>query len=467
MRNYESNSYDADLFADALLNQTDIRNNNNKFYIIQLLNSSNNYFVWTRWGRVGADGQSNLDSFSSVDDAVKSFCKKFTDKTRNRWENRDSFEKIPGKYFLLERDTGDESDDETESTVAAAPEKMAKVPDSTLPPSVQSLMNLIFNMDMMTRTMVEIGFDAKKMPLGKLSKTTIEKAYKVLARISQQIDQSNPLTLMDMSSEFYTIIPHDFGRRKPPVIDTPHALKNKLEMLQALGDIEIASQLLATTAAQCTQNPVDLHYKSLKAAISPIDAKSAEFQLVNTYLQTTHAETHGQFSLSLEDLYEVERSEETDRFKKIHNRQLLWHGSLLTNFVGILSQGLRIAPPEAPVSGYMFGKGIYFADMASKSANYCRVNRGVGILLLCEVALGHTLKLHQADYDGPVSCKKANCHSVHGKGRSAPDPSQHVKHPADPDLLVPCGKASKSADPNCALLYNEFIVYDVAQVKIR
>jgi hypothetical protein len=52
------------------------------------------------------------------------------------------------------------------------------------------------------------------------------------------------------------------------------------------------------------------------------------------------------------------------------NRQLLWHGSRLTNWVGILSQGLRIAPPEAPVTGYMFGKGVYFADLSSKSANY-------------------------------------------------------------------------------------------------
>ena len=34
-------------------------------------------------------------------------------------------------------------------------------------------------------------------------------------------------------------------------------------------------------------------------------------------------------------------------------RMLLWHGSRLTNWVGILSQGLRIAPPEAPVTGYM------------------------------------------------------------------------------------------------------------------
>ena len=60
-------------------------------------------------------------------------------------------------------------------------------------------------------------------------------------------------------------------------------------------------------------------------------------------------------------------------FKKLHNRMLLWHGSRTTNYAGILSQGLKIAPPEAPVTGYMFGKGIYFADMVSKSANYCQV----------------------------------------------------------------------------------------------
>lgn len=41
-------------------------------------------------------------------------------------------------------------------------------------------------------------------------------------------------------------------------------------------------------------------------------------------------------------------------------------------------------------TGYMFGKGIYFADMSSKSANYCCTSRTapVGLMLLCEVALG-------------------------------------------------------------------------------
>ena len=69
---------------------------------------------------------------------------------------------------------------------------------------------------------------------------------------------------------------------------------------------------------------------------------------------------------------------------------LLWHGSRLTNFVGILSEGLKIAPYEAPMTGYMFGKGIYFADVVSKAANYCLPSRinNVGLMLLCEVALG-------------------------------------------------------------------------------
>ena len=39
----------------------------------------------------------------------------------------------------------------------------------------------------------------------------------------------------------------------------------------------------------------------------------------------------------------------------------------------------------------MFGKGIYFADMVSKSANYCFTSSSddTGLLLLCEVALGN------------------------------------------------------------------------------
>lgn len=144
---------------------------------------------------------------------------------------------------------------------------------------------------------------------------------------------------------------------------------------------------------------------------------------------------------------------------------LLWHGSRLTNFVGILSQGLRIAPPEAPVTGYMFGKGVYFADMVSKSANYCCTNplNPEGLLLLCEVALGDTHDLFNADYN--ASNLPHGKHSTKGVGRNYPPRTSYV----DLDgVQVPIGKPIKDTSAqNYALQYNEYIVYDVKQVRLK
>lgn len=139
-------------------------------------------------------------------------------------------------------------------------------------------------------------------------------------------------------------------------------------------------------------NELDSNYLRLKTDIKPVDKKSELYQKLIKYVQNTHATTHNNYRLEVEEIFRLDKEEENARYTKdIPNKQLLWHGSRLTNFVGILSQGLRIAPPEAPVTGYMFGKGVYFADMVSKSANYCCTSKtnNTGLMLLCEVALGN------------------------------------------------------------------------------
>ena len=84
---------------------------------------------------------------------------------------------------------------------------------------------------------------------------------------------------------------------------------------------------------------------------------SAEYKLLCEYVANTHGKTHTNYKLEVEDILEIKREGEAQRFEpSIGNRHLLWHGSRLSNFMGIISQGLRIAPPEAPVTGYMFGK---------------------------------------------------------------------------------------------------------------
>ncbi|KRZ74364.1 Poly [ADP-ribose] polymerase 1 [Trichinella papuae] len=174
--------------------------------------------------------------------------------------------------------------------------------------------------------------------------------------------------------------------------------------------------------------------------------------------------------LNTEDLlkiFSVDRSGEFERyaeFKKLHNRMLLWHGSRLSNFVGIISQGLRIAPPESLISGHMFGKGIYFADMVSKSANYCNATTEdpYGLLLLCEVALGDMHELTEPEFLTKLPRGK---HSVKGLGMNVPNPAE--VEIIDDGVVVPLGKAVQSNIRESSLQYNEYVIYNVKQMNIK
>ena len=78
----DNNNYYNGKFFACTLNKSDLNKNNNKFYIIQLLeNDSNNSLVlFTRWGRIGVPGQHDekvVDSFSGP----QLFMKKYRDKT--------------------------------------------------------------------------------------------------------------------------------------------------------------------------------------------------------------------------------------------------------------------------------------------------------------------------------------------------------------------------------------------------
>lgn len=156
-------------------------------------------------------------------------------------------------------------------------------------------------------------------------------------------------------------------------------------MLQTLEDIQVFTKILDEGKISSDINELDSNYLKLNTTITPVP-KGATYDLLQKYVKNTHATTHTAYKLEIMDIYEINKEIESKRFKEeIGNKWLLWHGSRLTNYVGILSQGLRIAPPEAPVTGYMFGKGVYFADMVTKSANYCFTSRenNVGMLLLC------------------------------------------------------------------------------------
>ena len=481
----------------CLLNQTNISQNNNKFYIIQLLHfeqtsySESEFALWTRWGRVGEPGQSDLRQFSGEQAAIEAFKKKFNDKTRNHWGQL-PFQHYPGKYDMLERDLNgliadDDEDDEANvdndgDNVTNENQTIVSKIKSKLDQRLQSLIKLIFNQKMMAETMQSIGYDTNKMPLGKMTKVHIQRGYDVLKQIADVLDSptfQSRSNLEQLSSRFYTIIPHAFGRQRPPVINTPQELKRKLQMVESLGDIEIATSIMKRAEAMAETNihPLDMYYSKLNNSLSPIDRSSEHWSLIEEYVAKTHASTHSHYGLKVLDIFETDRTDEQPYHisptsaKDDSGHWLLWHGSRLTNFVGILSQGLRIAPPEAPSTGYMFGKGIYFADMVSKSANYCFASKSssVGLLLLCQVYLGRQVDLYHADYNADKVVDAKNGHSTKGCGSTCPDPEE-VKHVHIDGFAVkvPAGKATTAQlKDKGSLFYNEFIVYKPEQVKMR
>ncbi|XP_023329193.1 poly [ADP-ribose] polymerase 2-like isoform X2 [Eurytemora carolleeae] len=406
---------------DTMLNQTNIQNNNNKYYLIQLLkaDSGNSYAVWMRWGRVGYKGQNSWTTSGSDLDAAKSvFTKKFQDKTKNLWEDRYSFEKYPGKYDMVLMDYSAGGQDSVDSAgssgvgpvVKSDPESKlgTPVPDSTLEKRVQDLISLICDIKTMEQAVVEMEYDAEKAPLGKITTEQIRAGYQALKKISDCITggKTSGGEITQACNDFYTRIPHEFGFKVPPIIRTHAEVKRKIELLEALSDIQVALKMLSTEQ-DTSINPIDRRYNQLKVDIKALDVNENERKAVEKSILNTHAPTHSNYTMEILDVFKINKEEEKSKFIDVGNTKLLYHGSRLSNWAGILGTGLRIAPPEAPVTGYMFGKGVYFADMSSKSANYCFTNRSqnIGLLLICEVALGKQNTLLDADYNADIKSR--------------------------------------------------------------
>ncbi|CAF3934676.1 unnamed protein product [Adineta steineri] len=421
-------------------------------------------------GRTGTTfGSKKIDEFDDETDAINIFQELFLDKTGNEWKNGGKYKKIAKKYYPLEIGYGQHNNINNDQ-IQKILENNYKI-QSNLSPSVQDLIHLIFNVETMKQTLLSFDIDLTKMPLGKLSKNQLNNAYQILTQLQILITNgsSTKTSIIDASNQFYTLIPHDFGLNKAIILDNIDLIQNKTEMIDNLLEIEIAYSMLKTNFDEEKEHPLDIHYKKLKSIIEPIDPISDEFKQIVNYMNNTHASTHKQYKLKLKNLFKIKRENEEENFQKwknIQNHQLLWHGSRTTNFAGILSQGLRIAPPEVPMTGYMFGKGLYFADMVSKSANYCFTTRESpeGLLLLCEVALGEMYECYQAT---SLSADKLpqDKQSTKGCGQTIPDPKEHIY--TDDGILIPMGHGINANIPQSSLLYNEYIVYNTDQIKIK
>ena len=109
---------------------------------------------------------------------------------------------------------GGKKEGESRSGGAVVPKSNAKEVGSKLDAKVQELIRFIFDKSLMEKSVVSVGYDINKMPLGELSKETVLKGYRILRDIDNVIDGRSKGNLTDLSSQFYSNIPHNFGFAK-------------------------------------------------------------------------------------------------------------------------------------------------------------------------------------------------------------------------------------------------------------
>ncbi|ETM99476.1 hypothetical protein PPTG_18731 [Phytophthora nicotianae INRA-310] len=449
---------------DALLTKVDVKNGRfglNVFYRLQLVRDElqDIYVLFTNWGRIGETGKFQNTPFRDETEAVNEFKKIFRSKTGNAWESRapGEFVKKPKKYNLVQRvNHSTKVDDEVTRSFREDMESGAskgvvfpepRDPDLLSSPSVMAMLAAITDVrNLQLAAQTSCGFAGGDLPLAKQDelRDALEKLIEIRGLLEEKEELVKEIStasgdlsdegatkrallatrhealtekVSERSSRYYEIMPcqEDALASSIKAFDQVDDVNVEITRLRMLSDImETYKMILGAKRALPTQNPLEYCYHALQVRLAPLLPADAERQLIHRYFfGGLRSSDRRQYRIS--NVFEVERRGETQRFNdlmverpdlKAMQTHLLWHGTKRTNLMGILSQGLRVAPPEAPHHGYAYGKGLYFANVAQKSMNYCdapyalpimkdgkpdkttKKTREVHYMLLCEVSLG-------------------------------------------------------------------------------
>ncbi|CAD8079248.1 unnamed protein product [Paramecium primaurelia] len=506
-----------------LMTKVDIGNgqySENVFYKMQVLHEINRnvYILFTRWGRIGTGGQHQQTPFENSEEATKEFNKIFYTKTGgNDWRKiktgEEEFVKRPGKYQLM-----NVKKMKNYKTLLSPFDfsKKSPYPPCKLDNTIKRFILQFIQVKLYQKDLQQFHVDMDFLPIERLDRKQLEVAKAILNELTDSVEELKQLRqkgdldikkisnlsseIADKSSRFYELIPMIELRTEPlPPLDSIEALNQKLLLIETLLNFEITSKiLLGAHLMKQSLNPLTYCFNALNVRVITLHREHPEFKLIDQYINQSATP-------KISNIFAIERRGEAERFEinKQYNRLLLWHGSKISNFMGILAQGLKVAPPWALNTGAMFGKGIYFADMFQKSFAYTddwslHYNTYNGLfqqgghwnrqeqvvkdeqeeiqryryMLLCEVAVGKSQELYQADY---VQNLPKQYQSVKGCGRRGPDYKQSVV--LSNGCKVPVGQCIDYPDPKKKdkdgnpiqyyLQHNEYIVYDETKVKFR
>lgn len=222
----------------AVLNMVDLARDMNSYYKLQIIELDNHkkWHVFRSWGRIGTNiGGNKLENYYSKDSAIVAFENLYLEKTGNEWSERAHASKKPLKFYPLELDYGSNQDN---MSVSNRLNEKGFVSKSKLAKPIQNIIQMIFDIEKLKQQMKEFEIDLNKMPLGKISKNQINQAFGILNELNRLIEsKASDTKFLDACNRFYSLIPHDFGLKSPPLLKEADRIKviyfffNQIEIL--------------------------------------------------------------------------------------------------------------------------------------------------------------------------------------------------------------------------------------------
>lgn len=400
-----------------VLNYASLGENSNKYYIIELQDggagSQYPYRIYTEYGRMGKTPRQENRFYNSLYQAED--------------EYRDIVSKKKSKgYEPIQVDDGFNFSQTVTVKTNKPKQDLSKINDSVL-----RLIGKLY------REATSYVVSAISTPLGKLSASQVQRGLEILQKIEELLDngQKDGYDFDRLSNQFYSVIPVIFGHK----VDYRRFIINDYVKLNERKDL-LGVMSSVVTAQDTLEQTLEDKYKSLNIKLKAVSSRSKEYKRICDYIKTSQGRNH-HFDISVGEIFEVEDMVGHKDFNP-YNVEVkeLFHGSRNENILSIMQNSLKIKPKSAVHTGSMFGSGIYFANSASKSANYCWGFGGGGsrndsyYLFVCDVATGKIKEYEDAQPH--LSSAPRGYNSVMGKkGRS--------------------------------LYHDEFIVYKESQVKIK
>jgi len=443
----------------AVLQVTDISNNNNKYYALELhsgtLAEAPCFRVFTHYGRTD-DLETNPDAgmkesryFDTLAEAVKEYEKIYRAKTSASKGYREvalASSKI-GSAKARGKSSG-EVDAKTLEKMKGPKGEPAPVPASTLSLPVQSLVSDLYAeaTDALTSTVAaKITANGIETPLGILTVGQIEKGEAILDELYEHFKAGKASRKMmeEASGDFYSAIPHRLGRTREAVaaavIDSLEEFNQKQETLQLMKDMLAVN---GEHGSVLFDAQVDQKYRALGCELAFLEHDSKDYRALADYVVKSQVKHQ---HIKVQNIYTLKRPGEHPAFRgDLGNERQLFHGSRIKNWVGILSRGILM--PKIVVSmgvnrtdaGWL-GNGMYFGDAACTAAFYTTPGKKqTRFMAIARVALGKTKDYTKITY-----------------GLNEPPPGYHSTHGVRRTLL----RKSEFDD-------DEYVIYDPRQQRL-